>query len=72
MVGDFIRDKITRANNCRISHKELYEAYVKYCKNNGVKPDSKNKFGRMMNAFDYGADLNYYGVRMHRGIRLKG
>jgi phage/plasmid-associated DNA primase len=71
MVGDFIKDKIKRANNCRISHKDLYDAYVKYCKSYGVQPDSKNKFGRMMNAFNFGADLNYYGVRMHRGISLK-
>lgn len=71
MVPDFIRDNIMRTNSGRISHKELYERYVKYCESEGVKPDSKNKFGRMMNEFGYGADLNYYGVRMHRGIRLR-
>lgn len=71
MVGDFIRDNVIRAQGCKISHKALYENYVRYCFDLGVKPNSKNKFGRMMNEFGYGANVNYCGVRMHKGIRLR-
>ncbi|MGG0360363.1 primase-like DNA-binding domain-containing protein [Bacillus tropicus] len=71
MVGDFIRDKIVRDIGVKISHKDLYEKYVEYCKNENEKPCSKNKFGRMMKAFDFGASVNYCGIRMHKGIRLK-
>ncbi|HHT7042065.1 hypothetical protein B4087_1131 [Bacillus cereus] len=71
MVGDFLKDNIVRDQGYKISHKDLYEKYVEYCKSENEKPFSKNKFGRMMKAFDFGASVNYCGVRMHKGIRLK-
>ncbi|HDX9641469.1 TPA: primase-like DNA-binding domain-containing protein [Bacillus mobilis] len=71
MVGDFIKDNIVRDQGHKTSHKDLYEKYVEYCKGENEEPCSKNKFGRVMKAFDCGANTNCRGVRMHKGIRLK-
>lgn len=71
MVTEFIREKIVKKTGNRISHKKLYESYIRFCEENNFEPENKIVFGRTMNDFDFGACANYLGERIHRHIDLR-
>jgi putative DNA primase/helicase len=74
-VGAFVRERCELGNDFSIRMADLYEAYQKWCEDNGRKPTSQQVFGRDLRAAqpdigDSQPRARGARVRVYKGIRL--
>ena len=72
ILGGFINERCTLKDDMIVTKQMIYNQYCEWCKENGIDPESKIKFGRRLtenyNIYEKsGAD----NVQLWRGIGLK-
>lgn len=68
IIGRFIDEKFKRGENCRIKASDAYQAFKKWCEENGMHPASGTRFGKeMKQRFDSYQDRDgifYIGIEV--------
>ncbi len=72
LIGEFIKDKCIQKVDVTVSKQFLYNAYSEWCKESGIIPESKIRFGRRLKESyniidDSGAD----NISIWKGLGLK-
>ena len=70
-IGAFIRERYRRIKNARISRRELWEAYLVWCRRTGFEPESAVMFCRHLRSDGIG-EVNGRRGREWVGLAIKG
>lgn len=72
LIGEFIKDKCIQKENISVSKQFLYNAYSEWCKESGIIPESKIRFGRRLKeSYDIKDESGTDNVSIWKNIGLK-
>jgi putative DNA primase/helicase len=72
LIGEFIKDKCIQKDDISISKQFLYNAYSEWCKESGLNPEPKIKFGRKLKeSYNIKDDSGTDNVSIWKGLALK-